>query len=65
MKISQLIKELEEIRAEHGDIPVATSDRDGEWECFVNPHVVESACWDYKDPDLKYKVRTVLKLSNE
>ena len=55
MKISQLIKELELIKAEHGDIPVTVKecgyDISGDWGTPSSVDVDEGWCWDYNDPE--------------
>ena len=66
MNISQLIKELEKIKAEHGDIPVTfqewTYDGDGDWVSFSGARVVTDMCWDYKDPNTSYVSRPHIRL---
>ena len=66
MNISQLIKELEGIRAEHGDIPVTLQERyldsDGDWVSFSGARVVTGMCWDYKDPSNNYVSRPHIRL---
>ena len=65
MQISQLIKELEGIKAEHGDIPVAIQETGHEGPCdfvtFSGVAAVTDYCYDYDDParvwDLRKHVR--------
>ena len=64
MKISQLIKELEGIKAEHGDIPVAIQETGYDESCdvtFSGVAAVTDYCYDYDDPvrvwDLRKHVR--------
>ena len=64
MKISQLIKELEKIKAEHGDVLATLREwrYDGHWAGIEGLDVHEGRCWDYADPDTCYTQRTHVRI---
>lgn len=66
MNISQLVKELEEIMAEHGDIPVTvkewTYDGGGDWITLSSAQLTIDMCWDYADTSNNYVSRPHVRL---